>query len=40
MAAPAVRYAGGDITPLAAILLSDASPLTGATLIVDGGHAL
>lgn len=41
MAAPAVRYASsGDITPLAAILLSDASPLTGATLIVDGGHAL
>ncbi len=38
---PAVRYtSNGDITPLAAILLSDASNLTGATLIVDGGHAL
>lgn len=41
MGAPAIRYtSAGDITPLAAILLSDASALTGATIIVEGGHAL
>lgn len=41
MGTPTIRYAAaGDITPIAAILLSDSSALTGATILVDGGHAL
>jgi len=39
---PIVRYAGaaGDMGRLAMLLLSDASPITGATLVVDGGYAI
>lgn len=40
--APLVRYAGArnDVGRLAMLLLSDASPITGATLVVDGGYAI
>lgn len=41
MPTPIVRFqSDGDITMLAATLLSDDSALTGATLIVEGGHTL
>lgn len=41
MATPLARYAGADdIARLIVMLLSDQSPITGATLVVDGGYTL
>ncbi|GAN00284.1 3-oxoacyl-[acyl-carrier protein] reductase [alpha proteobacterium U9-1i] len=38
---PLARYAGADdIARLVAMLLTDGSPITGATLVVDGGYTL
>ncbi len=40
-ATPLARYAGADdIARLIVMLLSDDSPITGATLVVDGGYTL
>lgn len=40
-ATPLVRYAGaGDIGGLGALLLSDVSPVSGATLVVDGAYTI
>jgi NAD(P)-dependent dehydrogenase (short-subunit alcohol dehydrogenase family) len=39
--APVVRYAGAcDIGRLVLMLLSDATPITGATLVVDGAYTI
>ncbi|HRO04350.1 MAG TPA: SDR family oxidoreductase [Terricaulis sp.] len=41
MATPLARYASSDdIARLIVMLLSDESPLTGATLVVDGGYTI
>jgi NAD(P)-dependent dehydrogenase (short-subunit alcohol dehydrogenase family) len=41
LATPLARYAGADdIARLIVMLLSDESPITGATLVVDGGYTL
>ena len=41
MATPLARYASADdIARLAEMLLVDASPITGATLVADGGYTL
>lgn len=41
MPAPVARHAAGaDISALIKTLLSDACPLTGATLMLDGGYAI
>ena len=41
MSTPMARYANSDdIGRLIVMLLSDESPLTGATLVVDGGYTL
>ena len=41
LATPLARYAGADdIARLVATLLTDQAPITGATLVVDGGYTL
>jgi NAD(P)-dependent dehydrogenase (short-subunit alcohol dehydrogenase family) len=41
MATPLARYAAeDDVSRLIMLLLSDASPITGATLVVDGGYLI
>ena len=41
LATPLARYAGADdIARLIDMLLTDGSPITGATLVVDGGYTL
>ena len=41
LATPLARYANADdIARLIVMLLSDESPITGATLVVDGGYTL
>jgi NAD(P)-dependent dehydrogenase (short-subunit alcohol dehydrogenase family) len=41
MATPLARYAAADdIARLIIMLLSDEAPITGATLVVDGGYTL
>ena len=41
MSAPVARYAqAGDVTRLISMLLTDEAPVTGATLVVDGGYTL
>jgi NAD(P)-dependent dehydrogenase (short-subunit alcohol dehydrogenase family) len=41
MGAPVARFAAtGDVGRLAAVLLSDETPVSGATLVVDGGYTL
>jgi 2-keto-3-deoxy-L-fuconate dehydrogenase len=41
LATPLARYAkADDIARLIIMLLSDDSPITGATLVVDGGYTL
>jgi 2-keto-3-deoxy-L-fuconate dehydrogenase len=41
LATPLARYAGADdVTRLIVMLLAESAPLTGATLVVDGGYAL
>jgi NAD(P)-dependent dehydrogenase (short-subunit alcohol dehydrogenase family) len=38
---PLARYSGADdIARLTAMLLMDSAPITGATLVVDGGYTL
>ena len=40
-AKPLARYAGtGDLSQLVAMLASDDAPVTGVTLVVDGGYTL
>jgi NAD(P)-dependent dehydrogenase (short-subunit alcohol dehydrogenase family) len=41
MQPPIARYAqGGDVGRLIVMLLAEEAPITGATLVVDGGGAL
>lgn len=41
MATPLARYAGADdVARLIIILLTESAPITGATLVVDGGYTL
>jgi NAD(P)-dependent dehydrogenase (short-subunit alcohol dehydrogenase family) len=40
LAMPAARYAETDVARAILMLLSDATPISGATLVVDGGYTL